>query len=770
MNNTKIGIITCGKEPNYGACLQALATQYKVSQLGYENELMNYSFMDEKLYSPLHQKGLRNTISSLLFYPLRRSLHFAFQGFREKHMNYSLDTLRMAEDFQKIKDEYDAFLVGSDQVWNPNLGIDINVTLLRFYDKGPRRLSYASSFGVSSLSNELHDLYRNALSKFDSISTRETTGKKMVFELTEKECVVSLDPTMLLPASEWNQFEECFNSKDKYVLIYDMSHSQKVFDTAKVLAKELNCKILALSRIVVQDRKIRTLYGVSPGQFLSLIKNAEAIVTDSFHGTVFSITYNKNFYSYCSTRGMKIGSRITNILSILGLEDRLISDSDSVNFSDIDYNFVNAELDNLRSISLNYLKKALSGQHIDIEDSIERHISITSSIEIKHVGDKNKGSCCGCGICSTTCPVKAISLRKDTDGFMYPVVDENLCINCQKCLKICAFGSSYCDNNCKKPLFEYIARAKDNDVVMNSASGGLFTVLSDEILSRNGIVYGATYQEDNSVAHIRADTKQERNKMRGSKYVQSDLQTTFGNVLSDLMSQKWVLFSGTPCQIAGIHSFLLSNQVDTSRLILCDIICHGVCSPTIFEKYLSFVEKKVGNITSINTRDKKYGSGYNMTICGEKGTYHKKGEDDPFIRLFQKNLPLRHSCFECPMKRWERISDITIGDFQKAKIYFPEYVDGRGVSVVLVNTDKGQTLFEKVKCNLNFKATTMEAASQVNLCSQIENKSKRDSFFEEYHEQDFTKLLRRYTTLGFKNKVIYLLKKSAKKILRKNGG
>ena len=242
----KIGIITCGREPNYGACLQALATQYKVAELGYEVELMNYTFMDEKLYSPFHQKSFRSFISSILFYSLRKSLHFAFFRFRKKYMKYSSETLSTPEDFQRVCDEYDSFLIGSDQVWTPELGINTDITLLRFYDKGPRRLSYGSSFGLSSIPIEKRSIYKDALNKFEFISTREVTGQDIVKKLTGRDSVVSLDPTMLLDKNEWRKYEEDCDINRPYVLIYDMRHSSPMFEIAKKIADSKSCQVIAL--------------------------------------------------------------------------------------------------------------------------------------------------------------------------------------------------------------------------------------------------------------------------------------------------------------------------------------------------------------------------------------------------------------------------------------------------------------------------------------------------------------------------------------------
>lgn len=763
----RIGIITCGKEPNYGACLQALATQYKISELGYDAELMNYSFMDEKSYSPFHQKHLRPFVSSTLFYALRKSLHVAFRVFREKHMRYTNERLSRPEDFKRVCDNYDAFLVGSDQVWNPELGIDTDITLLKFYDKGPIRLSYASSFGVSSLPKELEESYRDALNRFEYISTREASGKELVYKLTGKDSVVSLDPTMLLTASEWEQYEEDVAVRERYVLIYDMRHSPMVMETAKKLAESKKCKVLALSRIRIGDKKIRTLYGISPGQFLTLIKNAEAVVTDSFHGTIFSITYEKEFYSYCSRQGMKIGSRITNILSSLCLEERLIHDGFEPSFSEIEYSSIRSRLESMREVSLGYLKKILAGDKVTSDDCVTRLFASKKKKQLRHVGEKKGDECCGCSACAEVCPSGAIALKPNDEGFLYPSVDESKCICCKKCLDTCGFDKDYCDKTEHGPLAAYIARSSEETILNNSASGGMFTVLTDQALDRGASVYGAVYNEDGNVSHDCAQSPETRDRMRGSKYVQSDMGHIYDSVLLDLKCQKEVFFSGTPCQNAGLISYLSQNKADFSKLFLCDIICHGVCSPAVFKDYLSFVKQSIGKIATINTRDKKYGSGYNMTICGEKGVYHKNGSDDPYIRLFQLNLPLRSSCFSCPFKRVERVSDITIGDFQKASKYFPEYADKKGVSVVLVNTSKGERIFESVKTRLDYKESTMEAAMQPNLHTQIESSYARDKFFKEYKEESFVSLLKRYTTLGLKNRMIYKAKQIAKTIIRK---
>jgi hypothetical protein len=355
-----IGILTCGMEPNYGACLQAFATQKVINEHGYNAELINYSFMSEKEYSPLSQKNLRSVLSSILFYKLRKGLHFAFKTFRDKYMDYSGERLTSPEQIKQIMGRYDIILVGSDQVWNPYLGIDLNITLLQFYDEGPLKVSYASSFGVSKLPEEKKYLYQQALSKFNKLSTREVSGNRIIYDLLGKDVPVVADPTMLLTSSQWDEYAEEVHINNKYVLIYDMNHSEEVRNIAGKVAAEKNAMIVALSRIILPGLGIKTLQNISPAHFLYLFKNAEAVVTDSFHGTIFSILYHKEFYSCCPKAGRMIGTRLTNLLELLQLEDRLVNNASNFKVYPVRYEDVDIRLEQFRKASINFLIGALS--------------------------------------------------------------------------------------------------------------------------------------------------------------------------------------------------------------------------------------------------------------------------------------------------------------------------------------------------------------------------------------------------------------------------
>ena len=357
-----VGIITCGKEPNYGACLQAFATQLVIEELGFSCEMLNYSFMDDKEYRHFLKSNLRATVSGIVHYQLRKGLHFAFESFRNRYMRYYSEKLKNPSDFDRIKNRYKIFLVGSDQVWNPFLGIDTTITLLDFYHDGPKRVSYASSFGIAELPNEVSDKYKAALGKFDAVSVREYAGAEIVRKLLGKDVPVVLDPTMLIDNSRWEQFEEKYDIDQPYILIYDMNHASLTVETAIRLSELTGFKIVALSRIILPHKKrIHTLHNVSPSNFLWLIRNAEFVVTDSFHGMQFSINLHKKFYSICTREGEKIKTRITGFLESINLTDRLIESSKDVDIEKIiDYKRVDKLLNERRTESINYLKEALS--------------------------------------------------------------------------------------------------------------------------------------------------------------------------------------------------------------------------------------------------------------------------------------------------------------------------------------------------------------------------------------------------------------------------
>lgn len=375
---------------------------------------------------------------------------------------------------------------------------------------------------------------------------------------------------------------------------------------------------------------------------------------------------------------------------------------------------------------------------------------------------KNKADCCGCTACASICPKNAISMESDVLGFKYPKVDLNKCIDCGLCEKVCAFNENYDKSlNLDEPDI-YAARHKDIHEIETSRSGAAFIAISDYVLENGGVVYGVGYKDHFVVTHKRAKTKEERDEFKGSKYVQSDLEGIFKQVKSDLKDGKMVLFSGTPCQTAGLNSFI--GQKLRENLILVDIICHGVPSPYVWRDYLTYIEHKYKNkVVKLNFRDKsRIGwSGHIESYIFENNT---SIESNIFTNIFFSNVMLRNSCGICYYTNYKRPSDFTIGDYWGwERISLDFNIDNRGCSLLLVNTLKGKRIFSLISDRVNYIVVNdKRKCFQPNLESPTLIDKGNEVFIQEYKNKCFKKIIKRYDE-DTKSKI----KKIIKNIFRK---
>ena len=372
----------------------------------------------------------------------------------------------------------------------------------------------------------------------------------------------------------------------------------------------------------------------------------------------------------------------------------------------------------------------------------------------------NKADCCGCTACVSICAHKAITMKPDTLGFLYPEVDVNKCTNCGLCEKICAFNDNYDTSMNLETPYVYGARHKDIKEVETSRSGAAFIAISDWILEQGGVVYGVGYKDHFRVSHKRAVTKEQRNEFKGSKYVQSDLGDIFLQVKKDLRDGKIVLFSGTPCQTSGLNSFIGKNY--RQNLYLVDIVCHGVPSPYIWRDYISYYERKYKKkIVSVDFRDKKvYGwQDHKETFILDNGE-KVNPKHNPFAYLFCKHIMLRQSCGNCHFCNTTRPSDITIADFwgwEKTNSDFNK--DNKGISLLLINTEKGKSLFENIKDKLYTFRAKLEDCLQPNLKQASAINLHSLEFEKLYEKYGFKYVLRRFTNIGMKNRTKIYIKR-----------
>lgn len=367
---------------------------------------------------------------------------------------------------------------------------------------------------------------------------------------------------------------------------------------------------------------------------------------------------------------------------------------------------------------------------------------------------KEKSQCCGCTACKAVCPHDAIVMRQDVLGFPYPEIMEDRCTGCGLCEKVCDFVKAHkpAPSSEEVSVSVYAARNKDNAALAESQSGGVFTALSDLILSGSGAIYGAAMNDDFTVRHIRAVTAAERDRLRGSKYVQSDMGEVFRQVRKDLSEGRKVLFTGTPCQNAGLASYIPERLKE--GLVLVDFICHGVPSPAVWADYLAYMGRK-GSVEKVCFRDKASGGWkvHNETFRYSSG---KTLTRETYKVLFYKNIMLRHSCAVCPYHLGERKADITMADFWGVGEVVPEMDGNAGTSMVICHTEKGKALLDEARVNLNMLQVNLSgdfiSRKNPNLLRPSRIYKDRETFEKEYAEKGFRHVARKWGDMGWRYK------------------
>lgn len=374
----------------------------------------------------------------------------------------------------------------------------------------------------------------------------------------------------------------------------------------------------------------------------------------------------------------------------------------------------------------------------------------------------SKNLCSGCSACLNICPKKAISMKKE-NGFLYPSIDYSVCIDCHNCEKICPQLSS--SKKYEEP-FIIAAYAKDENIRKNSSSGGIFSLFAQKYLSNNGIVIGCAMAEDfKSAKHIVIKDEQDLRFLRGSKYLQSQMGQTFSDVKKFLLEGKNVLFSGTPCQVAGLSAFIPDSM--KKNLLTIDVICHGVPSPLVWEKYIEAREKEAGAKTKAVSFRKKTDKTkeYSLFIEFENGkTFNESIKNNFYLRGFVNNLFLRPSCYNCEIKNNAYKSDITLADYWGAEDVFEKEEVEKGISLVITHSEKGKKELAILQTSAFMIEVNKEAALKKNQSYYKKAKinSLTKNFMKDIKRQDIDKVLKKYCSSEFiprlKRKIYKLFK------------
>lgn len=358
-----------------------------------------------------------------------------------------------------------------------------------------------------------------------------------------------------------------------------------------------------------------------------------------------------------------------------------------------------------------------------------------------------KKACCGCGACSKLCPKNAIEMKEDETGYVYPVINQEKCIDCGLCKRSCPFTKKNTPNTYNKT---YALKNKNTKERLSSSSGGFFIELAKYFLNKNGVVYGVIFDEEFKVVHTGTDKVNTLEKMKGSKYVQSQSYKEFENVKKDLENNKLVLFTGTPCQVKGLKTYL---KKEYSNLFTCDNICHGVGSPKIFCEYIE--EKKYKTkADKISFRSKNKNGDHNFKIHFKNGKEKVKlPYYDEYYKLFTDDLCIRQSCLNCNFANIDRNSDFTMGDFWGIEEAVPDFYDEKGVSIVLFNTERANKIFEELKEKFFFEEVELSKSLQPNLKHPTIMPNNYNEFWEEYCTHGYKFIAKKYGSLTIKEKL-----------------
>ena len=348
-----------------------------------------------------------------------------------------------------------------------------------------------------------------------------------------------------------------------------------------------------------------------------------------------------------------------------------------------------------------------------------------------HIIDKT--DCSGCAACYSICPKDCINMVADSEGFLYPQVNETICTNCGLCDRVCPIIHPIEERRIEQHA--YLVQIKNEKIRRESTSGGAFTAIAQWIIQHDGVVFGAAFDENFVVKHRYVDNMDDLYCFRNSKYVQSQIGETFRQIKFFLKKGRWVCFSGTPCQIEGLYQYLQKREYD--KLVLIDFVCRAVPSPLLLKKYIHVQQSLLGNKTrQIIFRDKYYGYKYSTFSIYEndaKCMYHRGVETDPYLRAFFSNVSVRPSCYQCKFKKRYRISDFTLWDCFNVADFSRKMDDDKGTTRVLIHKSKADHILKEITDSIFIERINEDKAVQGvrEMIESVPYNKKRPEFFND---------------------------------------
>lgn len=739
----KVGVITFHNANNYGAILQTWALQKVLKDYGVDPCVIHYHpDIIDRLYDPMMMKqGFKRQVKKLSISVFnRQSLirYNKFQSFLAKKFNL-LGDYRTYKELQNAGLNLDAYIVGSDQVWNPkHIGGFDPAYYLNFAEPDKKKIAYAVSIGSTDIDPKYKEDMRKALSTYTGISVRESSVREAVQGLCEKPVRVVLDPTLLLLKEDYEEIKVPSARKEPYILVYMIEKNEQVIKLANKLSVSLGIPIIQRRQIGGFINEAESFYTADAGEFIGLVEAAELVITNSFHGTVFSVLYEKPFISMLHS---DTGSRTEDLLTSLGLQSHILYDiADFTDFAMCkidDPKQLHKNIENLKKSSTKFLVKSLG-----LSDRFKK---------VKCPTNITKENCYGCNACKDICPAKAIRMKEDKEGFLYPVTNKDKCTDCGLCSKVCIRKKPMTVKFDKQFPKAYSAYNMDLSVRKKSSSGGIYPALARYVIEeKKGAVVGVKYNDEMKAVSDVAKDMESAKQFSGSKYVKSNFRGIFPKIKKLLNSGRFVLYTGLPCECAGLKAYL---RKDYDNLLVCELFCHSAPSPKVFAQYVDSLSNEYkSRVVDINFRDKKKGwkaSDNEFVVTLENGKKKsEKTSDNVFYRTFINGYISRPSCSRCKYTYTHRVGDITIGDCWGIESIEPSMNDNQGVNSVIVNTGKGENALKAIENDIKLKQTDLKSAFIKNHKKATKDKRQRTAFFQQLDKNPIDELLEEYADKG----------------------
>lgn len=719
MANPRVGILSMQRIFNYGSFLQAYGLKQILESLGCDVQFVDYLPGKCLVGSGTSQKSgiARKAAKALEAFgydaPLRDRI--AFIQYKRTYARRFYPMLGLTEEPNLVPD-LDLLVIGSDEVFNcvqDNSNVGYTPALFGQGMHVSRKVSYAASFGNTTL-DKLDEYGKRGevagwLRELDAISVRDANSGAIVSGLTGVEPTYNLDPVLAYDfIGECAEIPSSVDETAPYIVVYGYSGRLSKDECAAVrsYADGRGAKVLNIGGVQgVCDRFV----DCSPFEIIAYFAHAEAVITDTFHGTILSVITHTPFASFMRGQGYGNSQKLGDLLRRLHLEGRVARGADALAVTlDTPVEWAAADI---------VIAEGREAARSYLEEQVELCLEKRATPRASYLNTDRAADCTGCGACAYVCPTSAIRMDEDACGFVLPEVDENVCIHCGRCSAACHMNNPASLRR-MAPTACYGAIEKDASSLRQSASGGAATVLSREAVDAGGVVYGCIADRDD-VRHERITDAALLARAQGSKYVQSDITRVFGLLEDDVKAGRAVTFIGTPCQCAAVRR-LFDNP---ENLTTVDLVCEGVPSRRMYGDFLDNLERERGErVTGFRFRDKRGGwSTKNAVVLGE-------GEQ-PLVEqphsyyyyyyywMFSKALILRDSCYECPYARGERVGDVTVGDFwgaETAELGYGLSDFEAGISCVLVNSERGAEVIKGVSSRVELRPCEERTISRAN--------------------------------------------------------